>query len=296
MKSKKCLFKITALFICVILLLPMILSCGDKSANDNNSDNNKDKGGGIAETAADNSQTPAEPEITAPPETDPPPTTEPPPTDPPTTWEPIDPNLPYWEQIKAEMARYGLGDGVPIMNGADESEVMRKFNPINCKKAELDITGDKVPFSSAYRVTVAKDTPSYGSVEYKAVLVKGVPVKQGDLVVGVFWIKGARLSETEQFMSDDEPQYYLAVKSSTDSSATEGDVTPNGGQYAGSEWQKVFFYGKVINEESNSNNLDFRFFLGYGNQQIDVGGAYAYWFPYSAETEKAAIKLVDSVQ
>jgi hypothetical protein len=192
------------------------------------------------------------------------------------------------------MSRYGLTKGAKVLNGDDEEEVMRKFLPINAKKAELDISGDSVPFSSAYRVTVTKDGGDYAGVEYKATFVKDVPLNQGDLIVGVVWIKGERLSETSAFSADDDPQYYFAIKSMTDNTATEGDVTPNGHQTAGAEWKKVFFYGRILNEESNSKNVDFRLFLGYGNQQIDVGGAIAYCFPYSQETEAAAFKLVES--
>jgi len=287
-KTKKFLIKFIALFLCVVFLFPMIFACGEKPADTP-----------AVTDAITEGEAPANvetgPPATEPPPTDPPPTTEPPPTEPPLPPFVADPNLPYWEQIRLELEYYGLKDGVFASNGADEAEAMKRYQPQNAKKAELEITAaDNVPFSSAYRVTVAKDTASYGSVEYKANLAKDKPIKQDDLVIGVFWIKGERLSETEQFSKDDAPQYFLAVKSSTDSGRTEGDVTPNGAQTAYAEWHKVFFYGRILNEDTKSNNIDFRFFLGYGNQQIDVGGVVVYLFPYSAETEAAAIKLVGS--
>ena len=294
MKYKKHL-KLLSLFLCIIILLPVIFACGESPDNNSNagSPNDNDNNSGGGETVAD---------ITEPEATDPPtePTT-PEPTDPPTTEEPTEPfvpdlSLPYWEQIAKEFEWYGLTGGIKILNGDNEEEVINKFRATNCQRDELDISGDNVPFSSAHRVTVVKDAGSYGSADYKAQCVKDVPVNQGDLIVGVIWIKGQRLSETENYDIDDEPQYFFAVKSMTDSSATEGDCTPSGGQYASSEWRKVFFYGRVLNEEDNSRNLDVRIFLGYGHQQLDFGGIMAYRFAYSKEIEAAAIKLVDSAQ
>lgn len=275
----------------MIFLLPNTFSCGEKTADTTPAND------GVATMDKDVIDVSPTDTPTDPPPTEPPTTTEPPPTEPPLPPYVADPNLPYWEQIRLELEYYGLTGGVFALNGADEAEAMKKFQPQNSKKAELDISGDKnIPFSSAYSVTVAKDTASYGNVEYKANLAKNLPIKQDDLVIGVFWIKGERLSETEQFAKADPPQYFLAVKSETDAGRTEGDVTPSGGQEAGSEWKKVFFYGRILNEDGNSRMIDFRFFLGYGNQRIDVGGIVVYLFPYSREIEAAASKLVDSTQ
>jgi len=278
MKTKK-LLKLTAFFMCIIMLLPMVFACGEK-----------------ADTAATdppvNSVT--EPEVTEPttPEpTDPP--TEPPPTEPPTTWEPIDPNLPYWEQIQIEMSRYGLVDGVKCLPGEDEAAVMKGFTTGNSKKEELDVSGDGVPFSAAYSVTVAKDTANFWDSSYNRPLEKDLAVQQDDLVVGVIWVRGERLSETEMFDMDEPPTFYLAMKTSTDNWATEGGVQPSREQWATGEWQKIYFYGNIINEESKSQNVQMQIFLGYGNQRVDFGGAIAYWFPWSNENELGAIRMVD---
>jgi len=106
-------------------------------------------------------------------------------------------------------------------------------------------------------------------------------------------VRGARISETEAFMIDDAPAYYLAMKTATDNWATEGGVEPAREQWAGEEWQKVYFYGNVMNEESNSKNLQFQIFLGYGNQQIDFGGIYACLYPWTRDNEMAAMQIVE---
>ncbi|MCL1858898.1 MAG: hypothetical protein FWF92_06655 [Oscillospiraceae bacterium] len=277
MKIKR--IKLTALFVCVILLLPMIFACGEK-----------------ADTASSTTNAPSitEAQITDPP-TDPPtePPTDPPPTDPPTTWEPIDPNLPYWEQIEVEMSRYGLTGGTKCLPGEDEAAVMKGFGTGNSKKEELDLTGENVPFSAGYAVTVAKDTDNFWDASYTRALEKDLPVQQDDLVVGVIWIKGERLSETDSYAIEDAPEYYLAIKTSTDNWATEGGVEPSREQWVEPEWQKVYFYGYIMNEEEKSQSVQLQIFIGYGNQRLDIGGIIAYWFPYSRDNEAAALKLVD---
>jgi len=275
MKRKKIL-KLAALFAFAALLLPLAFACGEKP-----------------EDTAPATEIPAEPATPAP---TPAPTDPPPPTDPPTTEAPIPPyepdaNLSYWENIEAELAHYGLAGGVKCLPGEDEAALMKKFGANGSKKEELDLSGDDVPFSAAYSVTVAKDLTNFWDASYTCALEKDLPVDEGDLVVGVLWIRGKRLSETEKFAEDDFPSYYLALKTATDNWATEGGVEPSREQFAEAEWQKIFFYGNVMNEESNSKNLQFQIFLGYGNQQVDIGGITAYLFPWSRENEKAAIKL-----
>ncbi|MCL2813636.1 MAG: hypothetical protein FWD23_03455 [Oscillospiraceae bacterium] len=275
MKSKT-LLKLAALFLCAAALLPMIFACGEKP-----------------EEAA--SPTEAQGETPTPAPT-PAPTDPPPPTDPPTTEAPIPPYEPdaalsYWENVEAEFAHYGLTGGVKCLPGEDEAALMKKFGANGTKKEELDVSGDGVPFSAAYSVTTAKDTVNFWDASYSCAIEKDLLVQEGDLVVGVLWVRGRRIAETEKFAQDDFPEYYMALKTATDNWATEGGVEPAREQFAEAEWQKVIFYGNVVNEESNSKNLQFQIFLGYGNQQVDFGGIAAYLFPWSRENEKAAIKL-----
>lgn len=275
MKSKTPL-RLIALFLCAAALLPMIFACGEKP-----------------EEAASTTEAAGESPTPAP---TPAPTDPPPPTDPPTTEAPIPPYEPdaalsYWENIEAELAHYGLAGGVKCLPGEDEAALMKKFGAGNSKKEELDVSGDGVPFSAAYSVTVSKDQTNFWDSSYSCALEKDLPVEEGDLVVGVLWVRGRRVAETEQFAADDFPEYYMALKTATDNWATEGGVEPAREQFAEAEWHKVFFYGNVVNEESNSKNLQFQIFLGYGNQQLDFGGIAAYLFPWSRENEKAAIKL-----
>ena len=279
MKSKKFL-KLMALALCVAVMLPMVFACGKKDE-----DNVAATEGG----AAPETQAPA----TDPPPTDPPPPTEPPPTEPPTEPFVLDTSLSYWDQILSELEWYGLSGGVKCFNGGDEAEVMKKFNAGNGKKAELDVSGDGVPFSAAYSVTIAKDTANFWDASYTVALLKDLEVEVDDLVVGAIWIRGTRLSETDMFMADDPAEYYLAIKTATDNWATEGDMSPRGAMFASDKWERIFFCGRVLNEESKSSNLQFQIFLGYGNQQVDFGGAIAFLFPSTPENEKAIWKFMD---
>ena len=279
-KSKKSLIiKFMALFIAASILLPMSFACGEKPAD------NK-----AATTAGDTSAEAATPQPTPPP-------TTPEPTEPPTTEAPTepfvpDPNQTYWEQIKSELEWYGLKDGTPVFTTESEAALMKKFGVSTGKKEELDVSGDGVPFSAAYRVTIAKDTANFWDAAYTCNLMKDIPVALDDMIVGVVWIRGARIAETDNFVADDPAEYYLALKTPTNNWSTEGDMVPTGEQFAEQGWQKVFFCGRVLVDETNSSNLSFQIFLGYGNQQVDVGGIVAYKYTWSNDNEKALWKLI----
>ena len=278
-KSKKSLIiKLAALFIIAAMLLPMTFACGEKP------DDNASKATEDAGAAATDPPTTAEP-------------TTPAPTDPPTTEEPTEPfvvdsSLPYWEQIESELAWYGLEGGTKILPGADEAELMKKFTGGGAKREDLDISGDGVPFSAAYSYTVAKDMTNFWEANATCQFEKDIPVEEDDLIIGVIWVRGQRLSETDMFDLEDAPEYYFAVKTPTDNWATEGDMSPNGVNFAEEGWQKVFFCGRVLNEESKSQSLQFQVFMGYGNQRIDLGGAIAFRFPWTADNEKIVWKLI----
>ena len=277
--------KLIALFLCAVMLLPMGISCGKKA----------DKASAAPTDAEAGAGTEAAEVVTDPP-TDPPPTTTPEPT---TTEEPLppyqaDPSLPYWEQIQGELAHYGLSGGTKIFKGDDEEALMKTFGANNSKKEVLDTSGDdRVPFSFAYTVRTSKDMVNWWEASYAANFMKDVPTQEGDLIVGVFWIKGRRTAESDQYMADDPTQYYIAIKTPTDNWATEGSIEPSGIQFANSdEWQKVFFCGYVMNEETQSSTMNFNIYIGYGIQEFEIGGIYANLYPSTPENEKAAIKLM----
>ena len=279
MKSKKFL-RLTALFICVLMLLPTVFACGEKPDDTASTTSGATESAGTTATAD--------------------PTTEKP-TDPPTTEEPTEPtepfvpdlSLPYWEQIAAELAHNGLTDGVKIFAGEDEAELMKKFGTSNTKRTELDLSGDdSVPFSAAYTVNTSKDQVNFWEANYSISLWKDVPVEEGDLIVGVLWIRGRRTAESDMFMEDEAAQFYLAIKTETDNWATEGDMTPTGLQFAEEEWQKVFFCGYVLNEEPVTSKLNFNIYMGYGIQEFDIGGIIAYKFPGTLDNEKAVWNFI----
>jgi len=272
-------FKLIALFLCAVMLVPTTLSCGNKPA-----------GGAGSTTAApaDTTPVPTPADTTT---TEPPTTTVPQTTTEPVTYPPVDPSLPYWEQVKTELGYHNLKNGVQILAGEDEAALMKKLSPNNVKRAELDVSKDNVPFTAAYSYTVSKDQVNFWDSSANCSFAKDVPIQQGDLVVGVIWIRGVRNPGSEIVADDDPPEYYLAIKTPTDNWNTEGEMSPAGILPAEAKWQKVWFSGRILNEETQSSTVGFNVFLGYGLQQVDIGGLIAYVFPSTDETEKGAIEL-----
>jgi len=270
--------KFIALFILIAMLLPLNLACGDKPDS------------GTAGTEA-----PGEAEDTTPaPPTDPPTTaepTEPPPTEPPTEPFKVDESLNYWEQIYSELEWYGLEGGVKIFNGDDEQDLMRRFSANGTRKEELDVSGDGVPFSVAYTVRTSKDIDNFWEAAYATNFLKDIETNEDDIVAGVFWIRGRRTEESDAFMLDEPAEYYTAIKSPTDNWASEGAMEPFGRQAAEEEWERIMFTGRVVNEEEQSSTMSFNIYMGYGIQELDIGGIIAWVFPSTRENERAAMKI-----
>jgi len=286
-KSSK--IKLIALFLCIVMILPMNFACGEKPAD---------------KTAADNGATEAETEplATDPPTTaaptEPPTTTEPPPTEPPKPPFVADANLPYWAQIYSELEYYGFKNGVKALAGETEQELMKKMAIGNGKREELDVSGDaSVPFNAAYKIWTTKDMTNFWDASYGMNLLKELPVNEGDIIAGVIWLKGRRAGETENYAADDPVTYHLAVKTPTDWS-TESNMNPGGDIILDDTiegWQKVFFTANVMYEEDaiKSQNMIFNIYIGWGIQEFEVGGVIAWVFPLTDENEIAALNLID---
>jgi len=282
MKNLK--LKLLALLIVTVLISPMLFACGEGA---------DDSGGTPAATVADEGATEPTAEPTTPAPTEPP--TTPAPTEPPTTTEPFvpDESMAYWDQIEAELAHHGLTGGIKAFLGDNEEELMRRLSPNNARRTDLDLSGESVPFSFGWSYETTRDVENFWDANFSINLARDLPTEQDDLIVGVVWIRGKRLAESERYFPDDDPIYYLAMKTPTDNWATEGEATPRGEQSAQEEWQKVFFYARVMNEETQASNVAFQFFIGYGFQQFDVGGLIAYKFPGNRDNERAAMNLVE---
>jgi len=285
-KSKKFL-KITALFLCIMMILPMLFACGEKPA-ENAATDAPAEGGNVTEPTPE----PATPEPTPEP-------TTPEPTEPPTTIAPFvpDASLSYWEQIYTEFEYYGFKDGVKLFTGETEEELMKKFSAGNCKKEELDVSGDaSVPFSAAYKVYTIKDMENFWDASYGTTFSKDLPLNEGDIIAGVIWLKdGRRTGESENFDADDAVMYHLAVKTPTDW-GTESNMQPAGDIMFDEDiegWQKIFFTAEVMFEEDaiKTNNMIFNLYIGWGLQEFEVGGIIAWGFPLTQENEDAIWKL-----
>ncbi|MCL2772376.1 MAG: hypothetical protein FWD71_03415 [Oscillospiraceae bacterium] len=269
--------KLIALFLCAVMLVPMTFACG-KSGDTGST------------TAAGTDSADTTPAPTTIPPTTPVPTTTAEPTTPAPT-EPIDPNLPYWQQIQIELANNGLKNGVQILPGTDEADLMKKLGANACKKTELDLSQDNVPFTSAYRYSVTTDPTNWWEIGCSMSLQKDVPIQNGDLVVGVMWIKGVRNPGSTLVDDSEDPEYHLALKTPTDNWGSEGEMSPSGDVPLTDTWQQVWFSGRILNDETQSSTISFNIYLGFGFQDVDIGGLIAYYYPSTDDTEKAVINL-----
>jgi len=278
MKTNKSIkIKLLALFLCAAMFLPVSFACGEKPAET---------------AAATTEETITDPPTTAAP-TEPPPPTEPPTTEAPTEPFVVDSSLSYWDQILSELEWYGLKGGTKVITGDDELAVMKKLSPSNAKREEMDVSGENVPFSAAYRVYTQKEIDNFWEAAYATAFTKDVKTQPDDFIVGVLWVKGKRLEESDSYDLEDPAQFYLGIKTPTDNWASEGEIEPKGVQFAQQdEWQKIIFVGRVLNEEPQLSAVSFNFYIGYGIQEFNVGGFIAYHFPSTPEHEKAVIKLV----
>ncbi|MCL2099764.1 MAG: hypothetical protein FWH24_04935 [Oscillospiraceae bacterium] len=276
MKNQK-LFALL-LFTAIVFVL-ILTACGDTPAEGS---------GAPAETAPEQEPI-TEPATPAP--TDPPTTAAP--TEPPTTTEPfvLDESMEYWDQIKAEMAHYGLTGGIPVFIGDSDEELMKRVGATNTRRTEIDISGDGVPFSFAYSYELSREVENFWDANASVNFARDLPAEQDDLVVGCMWIRGRRTGDSELYMAADEPMYYLAIKTPTDNWGTEGDMTPAGERSASENWEKIFFSGRIMNEETQTSQIVFQIFMGYGFQEIDIGGLVAFKFPSSRDNERAAVNL-----
>jgi hypothetical protein len=186
-----------------------------------------------------------------------------------TTYEPIDPTLPYYEQCDIQFSRFGFSDGQSVC-GADEAAALSKVNKSNVKTEKVDLTGVSVPFTQAIRITTPNTTTNFWDSNIGITFTKDLKIEVGDIIAGCFWIRD---------LSDPDPaNAYIAIKTPTDNWASEGKMNINT-LILTDEWQQVFFYGEVINEEPNSNKLVFQLFTGPTPNAIEFGGLYMKVYP-----------------
>ena len=279
-KSIKIKIKLVTLIIIAVILLPVIFACGEK--NDTPAPANDSATEPVTEAP-----------ITAPPDTTPEPTTpEPTTTEEPTTKEPveigpIDPNLPYWDQIAVELSYYGFKDGKRNSAGENEVEAMSKFKNQGIKKPEPDISGEDVPFSAMIRCVVEDYGTDNFSTCLKINFSKDVPVQDGDIIIGALWVRG------KSHVKEGNPAEFDLVSRIEYANWASMDIAPYATQKATDKWQRIFFSIHV--SEENIRGPQLYLYLGMassGAQELDIGGFVTFIYPPTAENEKAASRLI----
>ena len=276
----KTLLKLTAVFLCLALLLPFAVACGEKedTASAGDSAANETVAGGGENNANDGNE--ATPEPTDPP-TDPPPT-DPPPTEAPT--EPIDPNLPYYAYLDEEFKRFGFVNGDPIL-AASEEEVMNLVREKACTRTAVDVSGDGVPFNFAYRYEVTELAVNFWETAAEFNFDADKKLAEGDIIAGCVYVRDAK--------GPNPAQVYLAIKTPTNDWNGEGVM--NHHHYLPEDlndgWNKIYFYGESMCDEDPASTALFEFFLGYEPHTIDIGGLYIMRYPGTSENVKATAKM-----
>ena len=274
MKSKiKTFLKITALFLCVMMILPMALACGKKD------EETATPAAGNAGDAAANNETVAD-DIPAPIAEEPP--TDPPPTEAPT--EPIDPNLPYYEYLDAEFARFGFTGGDRIIADTEEEVMNNKFGAKGCSRMEIDLSGENVPFDYAYRYEITELAENFWDKDTATAYNENKTITEGDILAGCLYVRDAG--------GPNPAQFYLAIKTPTDNWSTEGQMNVYGYELEpGKGWEKIYFYGEFLNDENPASTAYFNIFLGYEPHTIDIGGIYIMRYPGTDANVKATFKM-----
>lgn len=263
---KKSLSIKLAMLLCFAMFLSLMFSCGTKTEDDNGAATEAGTEAPVEETTTTEAPTTTE-------ATTPAPTTTEAPT------EPIDPSLPYYEQLEIEFSRFGFHDGDFVL-AADEESTMKKFSANGCKKTELDVSGDDVPFDHAYSIDITKEATNFWDISYTASFSKDYTFTAGDIIAGVLWLRDGG--------GENPGKIYLAYKTATDNWGSEGAMNINLVE-AEDGWKKIYFYGEAVNDEAKGNNLQFQIFLGYGIHKVDIGGIYVK--RYSEDQFKAAINM-----
>jgi len=214
-------------------------------------------------------------------------TTLPPTTLPPTTPFPTaDPSLPYFQQMDFMMAQFGFQGGTPLFDMTDETTLLGKFGKSgNVTVSDVDLTGENVPFQVAKLLTVTGTATDFWTDSYSKGFSSTDPLTAGDIYAGCVWIKDGGGGDP----SLNPAQAYLAVKTATDNYGSEGSFTINP-MMANEDgtWKQVWFYGEVAVDETKASNATLNLFVGYGPQDVEIGGLYIMLYPandanYTAE-------------
>ena len=271
MKSKTNIsFKVMALIVCIALMLPFAAACGNKT---------NDAAGTTTTASGDTSA--AAPDTTVA-TTEP---TTPAPTDPPTTVAPtvpIDPNLPYYDYLDAEFARFGFTGGDRIIADTEQAVADAQRIKGNVTRSPLDLTGEKVPFTVAYRYEVTDVSANFWDTALEANFSADKTMKEGDIIAGCFYIRDAG--------GTNPAQVYLAFKTPTNNWGSEGNMSVSLIE-PDKTWQKVYFYGYNAVDETPASNAVFEMFMGYDPDTMDIGGLYIMRYPATDANVAAAEKM-----
>ena len=253
MKIKvKILLKITALILCVVMMLPLTAACGEDG------DENEQLTTGADEFL----------------------------TDPPAT-KPIDPELPYYDYLDEEFARFGFTGGDRIAAETEEA-VMEKLKPKGCARTLLDLSGEDVPFTFAYRYEVANMPEPAGwfwQITAETYFDGGKTITEGDVLAGCMYVRDGGGPNMSRF--------YLAIKTPTDKWASEGAMNVHSYSMAdyGEGWHKIYFYGEFLNDENPASTAMFHVLLGFCLQTLDIGGIYIMRYPGTADNIEATFRM-----
>ena len=167
MKFKiKIIFKIAALFLCFIIIMPATVSCGAKEE--------------VAETGVvETNDAYAFQDLTATPDK----------ADVNNENEPIDPNLPYYDYLDKEFARFGFSGGTRIVADTEYEVMTSSFRAKNCDRFEIDLSNENVPFEYAYRYEITSLAPNFWEKACESRFRDDKTLAEGDIIAGVVYVR-----------------------------------------------------------------------------------------------------------
>ena len=262
--------KIIALFMCVAIILVMAAACGEKDENEKSAGDNE-KAEETTPAPIDETKTPATTQA---------------PTDPPTTeepTEPIDPNLPYYEYLDVEFARFGFVGGDRIVAETEQAVMDAITAKGFCSKSPVEVDED-VPFGTIYRFTITDLAAEMWETAAELKFSGSKTLTEGDIIAGCMYVRDAG--------GPNPAQFYLAIKTPTNDWGSEGDMNVNHFELEpGDGWQKIYFYGEAAVDEDPASTAIFEFFMGYDPHTIEIGGLYIMRYPDTVENMKATMKM-----
>ncbi len=176
---------------------------------------------------------------------------------------------PYYSTLIDDVTAENLPPGT-FVYGNTEADTTAAYSIESdiAEPSSLDVRDEDVPFSEAVRVDITEDPENPWDVTYIAPEPE-TGIGQGDVLLGVVYLRGPESSEAEptaQYVAKGDEHL------STNMVTTQSQVRPS------AEWTRYYFPIQFSEYPADAGNWRTEFFLGFGQQTIDIGGLALLYF------------------